>query len=88
MSTPTPAERAITNQVDDAIAQYYQANATPTDSMPAGWVLLISDVGISNPDSSGIHLVYPNGAMPWATALGIIEMGRIQMHSHFAQDDD
>lgn len=76
-------DRAVTAAVDAAIAEYYERENV--QGMPAGWVLLVNDIGLDmEVEPSGVVIVYPNGSMPWATALGIVEMGRIRMHSVFA----
>ena len=82
MSQPSQADRAITDAVDDALREYYRAEGI--EGMPAGWVLLVNDIGLDmETQPSGVVIVYPNGTMPWAQALGIVEMGRIRMHSSF-----
>lgn len=83
MPEPDPSDRAVTKAIDEAVAAYYEAENIP--GMPAGWVLLVNDIGTDTVvDPSGVVIVYPNGSMPWASALGIVEMGRIRLHSIFA----
>lgn len=74
----------MTKAIDEAVAAYYGAENIP--GIPAGWVLLVNDIGTDTEvDPSGVVIVYPNGSMPWASALGIVEMARIRMHAVFAE---
>lgn len=77
----SPAERRVTDVIDEAIAEYFAAENP--QGMAGGWVLMINDLDAARPGVDGVHLVYPNGQMPWALALGIVEMGRIVMHRGF-----
>lgn len=79
----TPAEERLTDRLDEAIREYYATENV--DGMPAGWVLLINDIGTDGPESSGVQIAYPHGGMPWASALGIVEAGRIMMHASFGR---
>lgn len=79
----TPAEEKLTAALDAAIQDYY-ADAVE-DGMPGGWVLLINDIGTGDGDQTGVQITYPHGSMPWAMALGIVEMGRIRLHSVFGE---
>jgi len=79
---PDPQDVVLTEIIDAAVRDYYVAEGY--ESMPAGWVLLINDIGIdTEKEPSGVVIAYPHGSMPWATALGIVEMGRIRMHTAF-----
>lgn len=84
MPEPDANTRAVTKAVDEAVSAYFEAEYGST-SMPAGWVLLVNSIGTDmETEPSGVVSIYPNGSMPWATALGIVEMGRIEMHHVFA----
>jgi hypothetical protein len=81
---PDASDREITKTIDDAVAKYYAAEKIA--GIPAGWVLLVNDIGTDmEVEPSGVVIVYPNGSMPWATALGIVEMGRIRLHTVFGR---
>lgn len=80
------AEETLTEAIDTAIRQYY-ADDEINDGLPAGWVLLINDLSATT-EASGITIAYPHGSMPWTSALGIVEAGRIRMHATFADGAD
>lgn len=84
-----PSDVTITKTVDDAVRQYFVDEGMDGSSIPAGWVLLVNTIGTDmEREPSGVVTIYPHGSMPWATALGIVEMGRIRLHSSFANGDD
>jgi hypothetical protein len=68
--------------IDDAIREYMAAKGV--NSVVTGWVAIVSTSGHDGEtETSGIHLVYPNGTQPWHTALGLIEGGRLLLHQEF-----
>lgn len=77
----SPAEEKLTEAIDAAVSQYYQDNED--EGLPAGWVLLVNDLSTTS-DETGVTIAYPHGSMPWTSALGIVEAGRIRMHSVFS----
>jgi hypothetical protein len=81
----TTAEEKLTAVIDAAVSDYYAEAEIP--GLPAGWVLLINDIGVDTDcDTSGVTIAYPHGTMPWTSALGIVEAARIRMHTSFGQD--
>jgi hypothetical protein len=82
-----PSDAKLTIAIDEAVRQYF-ADEGIDDAMPAGWVLLVNTIGTDmEREPSGVTIAYPNGSMPWATALGIVEMGRVRMRSQFESND-
>ena len=77
---------ATENAIDEAITAHLRAEGET--GMVTGWVVIVAITDHSSEDEqSGVHTVYPGGSMGWPMALGIVEAGRIRMHSQFANGD-
>jgi hypothetical protein len=77
---------ATEDVIDDAITAYMRARGWA--GVVTGWVVLAAAVDHDGDDErSGVVMIYPNGSMPWHTALGIVEAGRIQIHAAFASGE-
>lgn len=77
---------ATENAIDDAIRAHFVANEYP--EIITGWAVLVATTGVDDDgeEISGVNLIYPGGSMSWPMALGIIEAGRIRMHSQFSSE--
>ena len=74
------------NAIDEAIGAY--ADAEGWTGIRMGWIVLVATLDHDGEDEiSGICTIYQGGSMPWPMALGIIEAGRLRMHSSFNQGD-
>jgi hypothetical protein len=77
---------ATENAIDEAITAHLQAEQEA--GVITGWVAIVAITDHSGEDEeSGVITVYPGGSMGWPMALGIVEAGRIRLHSQFAQGD-
>lgn len=74
-------ETRLANKINDALTEF---NAD-TDGVyfPTGWVLLVSALNALDPLRSGVSITYSDQMMPWATALGIVEAGKLRLSSAF-----
>lgn len=78
---------ATENAIDEAITAH--AKAEGETGVVTGWVVIASIVDHNGDDeTSGVHIIYPGGSMPWPQALGIVEAGRIRMHDNFRRGEE